>query len=279
MGWFSRSDRRKAPVEVKREDVWVKCPSCSAHIFKEEWDKSFQICSKCNYHERLTCDQRISMILDPGSFEERHAGVKASDPLKFEDATGTYAAKLDKARQETGLTEAVKTGRGTLEGIKVHVSVMDFRFVGGSLSSGSGERIFLGAMDALRHETPYIVVSTSGGARMQEGIISLMQMAKTCAAISRLHEARLPYVSILTDPTFGGVSASFAMVGDINIAEPGALIGFAGRRVIEQTIKQELPADFQTAEYLLIHGFLDMIVDRPKMKETAHRILKYWKPK
>jgi len=278
MGWFSRSNRRKAQAE-KKEDVWVKCPSCSAHIFKEEWEKSFHACSKCNHHDRLTCDDRLAMLIDDGSFEERYLKVKASDPLKFADATGTYAAKLDAVRQDTGLNEAVKAGRGTLNGLKVVIAVMDFRFVGGSLSSGSGEKIFLAVCYAERHGLPFIMVSTSGGARMQEGIISLMQMAKTCAGVSRLHKSRLPYISILSDPTFGGVSASFAMVGDVSIAEPGAMIGFAGRRVIEQTIKQELPPDFQTAEYLLAHGFLDMIVKRADMKDTVYKILRYWTPR
>jgi len=275
MGWFSRSDRGKTPAE-KKEDVWVKCPSCSAHIFKEEWESSFHVCQKCNHHDRMTCDDRLAMLLDDGSFIERYADITASDPLKFADATGTYAAKIEAAKQQTGLLEAVKSGRGSINGMKVVVSVMDFRFIGGSLSSGSGEKIFLAACYAQRHGYPFIMVSTSGGARMQEGIMSLMQMAKTCAGISQLHKARIPYISILTDPTFGGVSASFAMVGDVNIAEPGALIGFAGRRVIEQTIKQELPPDFQTAEYLISHGFLDMIVKRSEMKNTVHKILCYW---
>ncbi|MEI6971699.1 MAG: acetyl-CoA carboxylase, carboxyltransferase subunit beta [bacterium] len=278
MGWFTRTERQNVVVE-KKEDVWVKCPSCSAHIFKEEWDKSFMVCSQCNYHDRMTCDERLAMLLDDGSFEERYGKVTASDPLKFADATGTYAAKIDAVKQQTGLSEAVKSGTGTINKTKVAISVMDFRFVGGSLSSGAGERIFLAACYAQRHELPFVMVSTSGGARMQEGIISLMQMAKTCAGVSRLHKAKVPYISILTDPTFGGVSASYALMGDVNIAEPGALIGFAGRRVIEQTIKEELPADFQTAEYLLSHGFLDMIVKRATMKDILHRILLYWHSK
>lgn len=278
MGWFTRSSQQTVVVD-KKEDVWVKCPSCSAHIFKEEWDKSFMVCSKCNHHDRMTCDERLVMLLDEGSFEERYEKITTSDPLKFADATGTYAAKSEAVKQQTGLLEAVKSGRGTVNGTKIVISVMDFRFVGGSLSSGAGEKIFLAACYAHRHTLPFVMVSTSGGARMQEGIISLMQMAKTCAGISRLRKSKMPYISILTDPTFGGVSASYALVGDINIAEPAALIGFAGRRVIEQTIKEELPADFQTAEYLLNHGFLDMIVKRADMKETLHKILQYSHPR
>ena len=276
MGWFTRAENKNVVVE-KKEDVWVKCPSCSAHIFKEEWEKSFLVCSECNYHDRMTCDERIAMLLDKGSFEERYVKVTASDPLKFADGTGTYAAKIEAVKQQTGLLEAVKSGTGTINKTKIVISVMDFRFVGGSLSSGAGEKIFLSACYAQRHALPFVMVSTSGGARMQEGIISLMQMAKVCAGISRLRKSKVPYISLLTDPTFGGVSASYALMGDINIAEPGALIGFAGRRVIEQTIKEELPKDFQTAEYLLSHGFLDMIVERAKMKDTLHRILKYRK--
>lgn len=278
MGWFTRSNQPKVVAE-KKEDVWVKCPSCSAHIFREEWEKSFMVCSKCNHHDRMTCDERLAMLLDEGSFEERYAKVTTSDPLKFADATGTYAAKSEAVKQQTGLLEAVKSGTGAVNGMKIVTSVMDFRFVGGSLSSGAGEKIFLAACYAQRHTLPFVMVSTSGGARMQEGIISLMQMAKTCAGVSRLRKSKVPYISILTDPTFGGVSASYALMGDINMAEPGALIGFAGRRVIEQTIKEELPADFQTAEYLLSHGFLDMIVKRAAMKETLHKILQYSYPR
>jgi acetyl-CoA carboxylase carboxyl transferase subunit beta len=174
------------------------------------------------------------------------------------------------------MKEAVLTGRARILGTKVTLAIMDFRFLGGSLGSGTGEKIRLAAETALKHKEPYIVFSASGGARMHEGIVSLMQMAKTCAAVSRLHDARIPYISVLTDPTFGGVSASYAMVGDLNIAEPGAMIGFAGRRVIEQTIKQKLPDDFQTAEYLLEHGFVDHIVPRREMKDFLHRVLAYW---
>ena len=273
MAWFNIGSRKS--VSIEKEDLWAKCPSCSAHIYKDEWERSSRICSACNYHDRLTCDERLGITLDGGSFEEMFAEITASDPLKFVDAKGSYAAKIDSAKQKTGLNEAVKTGRGTIDGIDVAIAVMDFRFIGGSLGSGTGEKILQTARLALRRKLPYIIISASGGARMQEGIVSLMQMAKTCAGINRLNKARLPYISVLTNPTFGGVSASYAMVGDVNIAETGAVIGFAGRRVIEQTIKQKLPPDFQTAEYLLDHGFLDMIVDRSELKNTLGKVLHY----
>jgi acetyl-CoA carboxylase carboxyl transferase subunit beta len=273
MGWFNRSSRRKTMAE--REGIWEKCPSCSAHIHKEEWEKSIRVCSECNYHDRLTCDERIQLLTDPGTFKELYTKVSTSDPLKFIDGKGSYSAKIESTKKKTGLSEAVKVGRAKVEDTDIVIAAMDFRFVGGSLSSGTGEKILLGAELALRRKLPYIVVSASGGARMQEGIVSLMQMAKTCAGVHRLNKAGVPYISILTNPTFGGVSASYAMVGDLNIAEPGALIGFAGRRVIEQTIKQKLPPDFQTAEYLLEHGFLDMIVKRSDLKDTLARILQY----
>lgn len=273
MGWFTRKSNKEP---VAREEIWTRCPACNAHVYKEEWEKALKVCPKCNYHDRLTCDERIAVMMDKGSFKELYRDIMPSDPLKFVDATGSYADKLEESRKKTGMNEAVKTGRGKIGGMKVIAAVMDFRFVGGSLSSGTGEKIALAAGLALRKKLPYIIVSASGGARMQEGIISLMQMAKTCAAVQKLHKAGIPYISVITNPTFGGVSASYAMVGDINVAEPGALVGFAGRRVIEQTIKQKLPPDFQTAEYLIQHGFLDAIISRGEMREQLGHILEYW---
>ncbi len=278
MGWFTKSKRQREERAERKNDTWCKCPSCSAHVFKEEWEKSLRVCPECNYHDRLTCDERIDLLTDADSFKELFADIRCVDPLKFVDGKDNYAAKAEKTRLKTGLSEAVKTGHATMNSLEVALAVMDFRFVGGSLSCGTGEKIFRTAAFAVKHSMPYIVVSASGGARMQEGILSLMQMAKTCAGISRVNAARIPYISILTNPTYGGVSASYAMVGDVNMAEPGAMIGFAGRRVIEQTIKQKLPPNFQTAEYLLEHGFLDMIVSRSEMKDVVHRILKYWSP-
>ena len=275
MGWFSHKKKQTPPPEVAQEDVWVVCPSCKAHVYREEWEKNLKTCDRCSFHERLTSAERVAMLLDPKSYMELNPRITFSDPLKFVDAKGSYADKAAETSAKTGLKEAVITGIGRLCGRKIVLAVMDFRFMGGSLASGTGEKIRLAAEAAIHYRYPFVIVAASGGARMHEGIVSLMQMPKTCAAIARLREARLPYISIMTDPTTGGVSASFAMVGDVHIAEPRALIGFAGRRVIEETIKQKLPEDFQTAEYLLAHGFVDMIVPRPKLRDTLHQILAY----
>jgi acetyl-CoA carboxylase carboxyl transferase subunit beta len=276
MGWFSRS-KQNPPAAVEKEDIWSKCPSCTAHVFKEEWEKNFKVCPKCNFHERLTAQERVRILLDENKFHEIGDEVTTSDPLKFSVDKESYAEKAEGAKSKTGLKEAVFAVRGKLSGMPVVLAVMDFRFLGGSLSSGAGERILRASEYALRHKMPLIIFSASGGARMHEGIVSLMQMARTCAGISRLNQGRVPYISVMTDPTTGGVSASFAMVGDLNIAEPGALIGFAGRRVIEETIKQKLPDNFQKAEYLLEHGFVDCIVSRKDMKDFLFRVLQYWK--
>ena len=273
MGWFSKIPEKKA--EAVKDDLWVVCPRCTAHIFKQDWRKNLQVCPKCNYHSRISARERLALTIDAGTFEELDSDVTYSDPLMFADAKGRYADKCAETTRQTGLKEAIITGRGAIHGRQVVVGIMDFRFQGGSLASGTGEKILLAAEYALRHRLPYIIFSSTGGARMQEGIVSLMQMPKTCAAIARLHRAGVPYVSVLTDPTTGGVSASYAMVGDVNVAEPGAVIGFAGRRVIEQTIKQKLPDDFQTSEYLLEHGFVDHIVNRSEMKDFLHKYLAY----
>lgn len=276
MGWFTKTKETAAkPESPKKEDIWIQCPSCKAHIYKEEWEKNLKVCDRCSFHERLTWRERVDVLMDEGTFVELNAKVTWNDPLKFSDAKGPYAAKAAETCEKTGMKESVITGAGRIKGIKVAMAIMDFRFLGGSLASGTGEKIYQMAMYAVKHKRPYIIISASGGARMHEGIVSLMQMPKTCAAIAQLREAGLPYISIMTDPTTGGVSASFAMVGDIHIAEPRSLIGFAGRRVIEETIKQKLPDDFQTAEYLVDHGFVDMIVHRKDMKETLFKILKY----
>lgn len=261
--------------KTKREEIWIRCERCRAHIFKEDYTNNHKICPKCNYHGRLTAYERIGITLDTGTFKEINAGITPSDPLEFVDAKGSYADRVNQTRSKTGLNESVVTGTGKINDTQVVLAVMDFRFLGGSLASGTGEKILLASNYAYDHRLPYIIFSASGGARMHEGMLSLMQMAKTCAGIARLNEKGLPFISVLTDPTTGGVSASFAMVGDVNIAEPGALIGFAGRRVIEQTIKQKLPDNFQTSEYLLEHGFVDAIVDRTKMRDTLAQIIGY----
>jgi acetyl-CoA carboxylase carboxyl transferase subunit beta len=273
MAWFEKPST--PPARTATDAIWAVCAGCKAYIARAEWDAAQRVCPRCNYHDRLTCRERIDLLTDAGTFAELNAQITFGDPLRFVDASGPYAAKAKATAAKTGIGEAVVAGTARTDGIPVVLAVMDFRFLGGSLGSGTGDRILLAAEAALAARLPYIVVSASGGARMHEGIVSLMQMARTCAAIARLQEAGLPYISILTDPTTGGVSASYAMVGDINIAEPKALIGFAGRRVIEQTIKQKLPDDFQTAEYLLEHGFIDHIVERRAMKAFLANVLKY----
>lgn len=274
MGWFTRS----GPKTAKKEELWTICTNCKAHVFTEEWVAAMNVCPKCQFHDRITFKQRFDMLLDEGSFDELAANVSTSDPLNFTDGKNAYAEKAESTKAQLGMNESVVVGRGKLKGLPVVMGVMDFRFLGGSLGSGTGERILLGAEYALKHKMPYILFCASGGARMHEGIISLMQMAKTCAGVARLHENGIPYIPVLTHPTTGGVSASFAMVGDMNIAEPGVLIGFAGRRVIEETIKQKLPDDFQTAEYLQSHGFVDKIVPRKEMRDFLYNVLQYWNP-
>ena len=273
MSWFEKP--AEAPVRVPTEAIWAVCPSCKAYIAKEAWREADKVCPRCNHHARLSCRERVALLTDQGSFKEINAGVSFNDPLKFSDSSGLYAEKAKATVAKTGEGESVLTGTAAIEKIPVVLGVMDFKFLGGSLGSGTGERICLAAEKAIALKCPLIIVSASGGARMHEGIVSLMQMAKTCAAIARVKEAGLPYISILTDPTTGGVSASYAMVGDLNIAEPKALIGFAGRRVIEQTIKQKLPDDFQTAEYTLAHGFIDRIVPRKEMRAFLAKVLRY----
>ncbi len=273
MAWFQIPTAE--PLRVPTDKLWVVCPRCNAYVKREYWQAAYKVCPSCDYHARLSCRERLSLLADDHSFKETNADVGANDPLKFSDAKGSYSDKARAAAAKAGIKEAVLTGTCSIDGVDVVIGIMDFAFMGGSLGSGTGERILLAAELAVEQGRPLIIVSASGGARMHEGIISLMQMAKTCAAIAKLKEAGLPYFSVLSDPTTGGVSASYAMVGDLNIAEPRALIGFAGRRVIEQTIKQKLPDDFQTAEYTLEHGFIDHIVPRGELKGFLARILRY----
>lgn len=273
MAWFTQKDT-EATTEHPA-DIWQVCPKCNAYVLKDEWNAALKVCPKCGHHARLTCRERIDLLVDPGSFREFGNTIVPGDPLQFADAKGPYKDKADETVKKTGLSESVLTGSGSLNRQRVVLAVMDFRFLGGSLGGSTGEKILRAAEHAISFNRPFIMVSASGGARMHEGILSLMQMAKTCAAISKLQKEGCPYISILTDPTTGGVSASFALIGDINIAEPGALIGFAGRRVIEQTIRQELPPDFQTAEYLQTHGFVDSIVQRKDLRDFLIRFLAY----
>jgi acetyl-CoA carboxylase carboxyl transferase subunit beta len=276
MGWFHKSAVKQDTKKVSSDDIWIRCQGCHAHVYKQDYHNNFNVCTKCNWHGKLTAFERIAITLDKGTWKEMGGSVAPSDPLRFVDGKGPYAEKVEQSREKTGLNESIVTGIGQINGMPVVIGVMDFRYLGGSLGSGTGEKILRAANYACEHKLPYIVFSASGGARMQEGILSLMQMAKTCAGIARLDEKKLPYISVLTDPTTGGVSASYAMVGDVVLAEPGALVGFAGRRVIEVTIKQKLPDDFQTSEFFLDHGFIDCIVHRKEMKLALYRILSYY---
>ncbi|MCK5145244.1 acetyl-CoA carboxylase carboxyltransferase subunit beta [bacterium] len=277
MPWFEM-ERVDVKTKPPKDAMWIKCKSCKAMIFKSVWIENLHVCPECDFHGKLTARERIDFTLDEGSFKELNESIAPADPLKFECGYGSYAEKIKATNLKTALKEAVITGTGTIQGINVVIAVMDFRFFGGSLGSATGEKILLAADYALKHSMPYIVVSSSGGARMEEGILSLMQMAKTCAGIARLNVKGIPYISILTDPTYGGVTASYSTVGDVNLAEPHARIGFAGRRVIEQTINEKLPDDFQQSEYLMEHGFIDKIVRRTEMKDTLAQILSYCQP-
>ena len=274
MSWFEvKADKPKIPPA---KALWAICPKCKSHMTKETWKANNAICPKCNYHGRLSARERIAQVADEGTFAEVFRAVSYSDHLQFHDATGDYKSKVEATIAKSGENESVVVGTCEIEGHKAMLGVMDFAFMGGSLGTGTGERIARACEQAIAEKRPLILFCASGGARMHEGILSLMQMTKTSAAIGRLKDAGLPYISVCTDPTTGGVSASFAMLGDINITEPKALIGFAGRRVIENTIHQKLPADFQTSEYLEKHGFIDKIVERKDMKSFLAKMLGYW---
>jgi len=276
MAWFkkpTKTSSKKKQVKIP-EGLWVKCDNCREIIYKKEIERNLQVCPKCNYHFRLNAWKRLQFLADEGSFVESDSGLSSRDPLVFKDSL-SYPERIRENQQKSGLREAVLTGRAEIMGMKVMLVVMDFAFMGGSMGSAVGEKIVRAVEAAMAEDLPLVAVSSSGGARMQEGIFSLMQMAKVSAAIGRLKERGLPYISILSDPTFGGVTASFAMLGDVIIAEPRSLIGFAGPRVIEQTIKQQLPEDFQRAEFLLSHGLIDMIVQRKEMRGTLSTLISH----
>ena len=276
MSWFKK-EKQKLKAADRRElpsDVFDKCPDCGEILYRERLVQNHNVCPNCAHHFRIGVEEYVALLVDEDTFEETDAGMRSADPLRFTDLKA-YKKRLAAAERKTGRGDAVVTGVGTIGGIEAAFGVMDFSFIGGSMGSVVGEKIARVAKRALEERRPVILVSASGGARMMEGILSLMQMAKTSALLAQLHEAGLPFVSILTDPTTGGVTASYAMLGDVNISEPGALIGFAGPRVIEQTIKQELPEGFQTAEFLLEHGMLDLIVDRRELKDTIARLLRH----
>ncbi|RMG59912.1 MAG: acetyl-CoA carboxylase carboxyltransferase subunit beta [Deltaproteobacteria bacterium] len=275
MALFKKKEKKKGNRKVTvPENLWIKCDNCREIIYRREVERNLKVCPKCNYHFRITVDERISSLIDEGTFEEFDADLESVDILGFVD-TKKYTDRLAEAKRKSKRNEAVVTGRGKINGMDVVIAVFDFAFLGGSMGCVVGEKVTRAIEEATRREVPLIIVSASGGARMQEGTLSLMQMAKTSAAMKRFHDAGLPYISILTDPTTGGVAASFAMQGDVIISEPGALIGFAGPRVIEQTIMQKLPEGFQRAEFLLEKGMVDMIVPRTEMKETVSKLLGY----
>jgi acetyl-CoA carboxylase carboxyl transferase subunit beta len=275
MTWFRREKKAlEVPQEkrVQTEGLWVKCEGCKQIIWKKDIEASLQCCPKCNYHFKMSARARLEMIFDDGQFTERDAGLASTDPLAFRD-TKSYRDRLKKAEKTTGMKDALITGEGLLEGKPLVASAMEFNFIGGSMGAVVGEKITRAIDLCISKKQPLVIVSCSGGARMMEGAISLMQMAKISAGLARLDEIRKPYISVLTDPTTGGVTASYAMLGDLNIAEPGALIGFAGPRVIEQTIRQRLPEGFQRAEFLLEHGMIDAIVPRKDLKGYLARSL------
>ena len=274
MAWFEPGKEKTKIPSAKA--LWQVCPRCGGYFPKEEWRANDSVCPTCGYHGRLGARERLARTVDEGSFKELFREVSYSDHLAFHDASGAYKDKVEATIKKSGEGESVVVGTATMDGIPVAVGVMDFAFMGGSLGTGTGERIARLCETAIAERRPLILFSASGGARMHEGILSLMQMAKTSAAIAKVKAAKLPYISVLTDPTTGGVSASYAMLGDLNITEPKALIGFAGRRVIENTIRQKLPADFQSAEYLLEHGFIDKIVLRRDMKPFIVKMLGYF---
>lgn len=279
--WFEKrkqaQEARKA-LEAKIEDdglpgLWTKCVHCAAHIPKKDLEDNDMVCPLCDYHFRINARTRISQLFDSNTFEETFSSMQATDPLDFVD-TESYKERIKKANDKTGLNEAVITGTGKIDGIKVATAVMDFEYMGGSMGSVVGEKVTRMMEEAIKQKIPMMAITASGGARMQESALSLMQMAKTSCACAKMDEEGILYITVLTEPTFGGVTASFGTLGDIIVAEQGARIGFAGRRVIEQTIRQKLPSDFQTAEYLLKYGQIDVIAPRKNLKETLAKILK-----
>jgi acetyl-CoA carboxylase carboxyl transferase subunit beta len=273
MAWFKKTRKpMAAPDKASRvpEGLWVKCPSCGRVIYNKELVTNLQVCPQCAHHFRMSAADRLAMLFDQGVWEEHDAGLRSIDPLTFTD-TKPYRSRLETAIKTTGLKDAIIVGTGAIDGVPTVVAAMEYSFIGGSMGVVVGEKITHAAEMALADRAPFIIVSCSGGARMMEGALSLMQMAKISAALGRLDRAGVPFLSILTDPTTGGVTASFAMLGDLIIAEPKALIGFAGPRVIEQTIRQKLPAGFQRSEFLIEKGFIDVIVDRREMKALVAR--------
>jgi len=279
MAWFNKKTKRIEAVPpdqrvVKTENVFVKCDGCEAHLYKGELEDGLQVCKHCSHHFRIGARERLALLFDDGKFEELDSEVISIDPLEFSDSK-PYHSRLKQAKESSGLPEAIINARGTVGDHPVCAGAMDMLFIGGSMGSAVGEKVTRLIERAMKERSAVVIFSASGGARMQEGTLSLMQMAKISASLAALDEARLPFISVLTDPTTGGVTASFAMLGDVIIAEPKALIGFAGPRVIEQTIRQKLPKDFQRSEFLLEHGMIDDIVDRREIKSHITRVLNF----
>jgi len=277
--WFSKKKKEERPAELIRLDIpdnlWVKCHSCRTAIYAKELKSNHKVCPKCGYHFKLSSTERVEMLLDEGVFIERDKNIRSTDFLDFVDSQ-PYRKRIEDAMLKSSLNEAVVCGEGKIGGIEVAFGTMDFSFMGGSMGSVVGEKVTRLIENGLEKKLPVIICTTSGGARMQEGIMSLMQMAKCSAALQRLRESGVPFIVILTDPTTGGTTASFAMLGDVHIAEPGALVGFAGPRVIEQTIRQKLPPGFQRSEFLKEHGMVDLVCERKKLKETLVKILRFF---
>jgi acetyl-CoA carboxylase carboxyl transferase subunit beta len=280
MAWFKRQSVEldsSGEKKIRTEGLWVKCEGCRQIIWKKDLEDNLNVCPKCGKHFRIDARTRLANLFDNGEYETFSDNLSSTDPLKFVDLK-PYSERLKRAQEDTGLSDAVINGRGQLNGRPIIISAMEYSFIGGSMGSVVGEVITRAVELALESKHPLIIISASGGARMMEGVLSLMQLAKISAALAKLDEARVPYISVLTDPTTGGVTASFAMLGDLNIAEPGALIGFAGPRVIEQTIRQKLPPGFQRSEFLLEHGMLDAVVHRKEMKQYIARALDFMTP-
>ena len=273
MAWFRKERKRRRAQKDRLEippDAWDRCERCGHVDLTESFDRSLQVCPECGYHRRIGAHRYIEIIADPDSFVELFNNLRSVDPLEFEG----YPERLVRAEKQVGPQDAIVTGYATLTGLDLNIGVMEFAFMGGSMGSVVGEKIARLAKRSLKERIPLVIVSASGGARMQEGVFSLMQLAKTSAMVSRLREEGIPYISVLTNPTTGGVTASFAMQGDVNLAEPGALIGFAGPRVIQQTIRQDLPDGFQTSEFVAEHGMIDCVVSRDGLRETTARLLR-----
>ena len=277
MPWFKRSKQNISPETQKRElpdGLWEKCPGCGEIIHKKQLEANFWTCLKCNHHFRIGSTEYIKILLDRSSFKEMNKKMRSGDPLEFED-TKKYKDRIASTIKMLGLYDAVRIGTGKIEAMEIAFGCMDFKFIGGSMGSVVGEKIARVTDKALKSKIPLVIISESGGARMMEGAFSLMQLAKTSSRLARLAEANIPYISVMTDPTTGGTTASYAMLGDINIAEPNALIGFAGPRVIKQTIGKDLPEGFQRSEFLLEKGFVDIVVSRQNLKQTIHTLLQH----